>query len=79
MASKLEAAVVVVIALVAIASIVLFIYYAFPETLLGQAIYGEDCGCPDDYKPVCSEEGITYDNSCIAKCEGATIAFNGPC
>ena len=79
MSSKLEATVVVIIALVAIASIVLFIYYAFPETLLGQAVYGENCGCPDDYKPVCSEEGITYDNSCIAVCNGVGEYHEGIC
>lgn len=37
------------------------------------------CICTKDYRPVCSEEGITYPNACQAKCEGVTDFTEGAC
>lgn len=38
-----------------------------------------DCGCPSDFRAVCSNDGTTYANECIARCLGATIKRVGPC
>ncbi len=29
-----------------------------------------DCVCIEIYAPVCGEDGVQYDNSCFAECEG---------
>lgn len=39
---------------------------------------GQSCNCTFEYSPVCSA-GKTYDNSCIAKCNGVTTFSNGKC
>ena len=37
------------------------------------------CQCSLDYDPVCSTEGITYDNECQINCAQKTKALNGEC
>lgn len=38
-----------------------------------------DCICMKIYAPVCSKEGITYSNSCMARCEGVKSFTEGSC
>ncbi|WIA20389.1 hypothetical protein OEZ85_004810 [Tetradesmus obliquus] len=35
--------------------------------------------CPTDGKQLCTTDGETYANTCIAQCRKATIAYPGPC
>jgi len=35
--------------------------------------------CSDTFKPVCSADGVTYQNKCVAKCADANIIGNGKC
>ncbi len=37
------------------------------------------CDCPDQSIPVCGEDGLTYDNRCLALCAEVAIAAPGPC
>ena len=37
------------------------------------------CNCETDYLPVCSNRGITYDNSCQINCTGDVEAMRGEC
>lgn len=42
----------------------------------------EGCECPDDYKPVCGNDGVTYPNICVANCMGIAVedvAYEGEC
>ena len=39
----------------------------------------EHCLCPENYKPVCGENGITYSNSCEARCKKITIQCQRKC
>lgn len=39
----------------------------------------EVCYCLANYIPVCGQDGITYDNSCKAECEGVEVAHDGLC
>lgn len=36
------------------------------------------CVCTFEYNPVCSA-GVTFDNPCIAKCNGVDVFANGKC
>lgn len=44
-----------------------------------QAQNTSDCICTAEYDPVCSTDGITYGNFCLAACENADIAYEGSC
>ncbi len=49
-----------------------------PSTILPENVTTTTV-CPDELKPVCATNGITYANDCIAKVRGATIAYSGIC
>lgn len=38
-----------------------------------------DCVCPTVYEPVCGCNGVTYSNSCYAKCDGVRQYTDGAC
>ena len=40
---------------------------------------GSPCQCKTDYDPVCSTQGITYDNQCQLECARDVKALNGEC
>ncbi|MGC6415683.1 MAG: Kazal-type serine protease inhibitor family protein, partial [Bradymonadia bacterium] len=48
-----------------------------PETV-SQCLDGE-CDCPAVEMPVCGEDGETYGNACLARCEGVRVASRGRC
>ncbi|KAL0487279.1 serine protease inhibitor [Acrasis kona] len=35
--------------------------------------------CSDKYKPVCSSDGVTYQNKCVARCANASVIGEGTC
>jgi len=37
------------------------------------------CKCPNTKKPVCGDDGKSYANSCLAKCEGVKTKCSGKC
>ena len=39
---------------------------------------GTECLCPDIDDPVCTKEGITLKNECVAKCQGLSFSY-GSC
>lgn len=55
-----------------------------PESGCGMRDQGGECrprptACDAVYEPVCSCDGVTYGNSCIAQLSGASIASRGMC
>ena len=36
-------------------------------------------GCAAAVRPVCGSDGLTYMNTCLAACQGVTIARHGSC
>jgi len=45
----------------------------------GDADGGDECVCPDDFDPVCGDDGETYSNACLAVCAGVGIGRVGSC
>lgn len=43
------------------------------------AVSYSSCGCPPTYDPVCTRDNRTYDNACIAICEGRQVWYDGAC
>ncbi len=39
----------------------------------------EDCECNPRVKKICGDDGVTYQNACIAKCIGVQVKNNGSC
>mmetsp|Transcript_17621 Transcript_17621/g.52951 ORF Transcript_17621/g.52951 Transcript_17621/m.52951 type:complete len:490 (-) Transcript_17621:234-1703(-) len=39
----------------------------------------KSCPCSRIYKPVCGKNGKTYSNSCLARCAGVTVSYQGKC
>ncbi|MFQ5405692.1 MAG: hypothetical protein ACE5DI_00860, partial [Candidatus Micrarchaeia archaeon] len=37
----------------------------------------DDCGCFTLYLPVCGADGNTCSNSCVARCEGVAVNYDG--
>ena len=35
--------------------------------------------CPDRRQLVCGTDDLTYDNSCVAACNGEDVQYAGPC
>lgn len=38
-----------------------------------------NCGCRDDFTPVCGRDYQNYPNDCVAKCKNTGTAYLGPC
>ncbi|MCP5019863.1 MAG: hypothetical protein GY938_31950 [Ketobacter sp.] len=38
-----------------------------------------DCACTFQFSPVCGEDGITYNQECVALCAGQRVGNQGPC
>ena len=37
------------------------------------------CQCPEVLEPVCGSDSVTYDNACLAECNGIYVFDNGSC
>eukprot|EP01080_Neovahlkampfia_damariscottae_P002398 gene2398-2862_t len=59
-------------------SIVFFCF--FLSTILARRAQPKDyCMCPKVYSPVCGVDGVTYGNTCEAKCTNAELDYKGAC
>lgn len=43
------------------------------------AVSYSSCGCTPLYDPVCARSGRSYDNACIAVCQGEQVWYDGSC
>jgi hypothetical protein len=55
-----------------------------PEAMCGAADHPGTCrirpmACPRDYNPVCSCDGETFANACLANAAGASVSTQGAC
>jgi hypothetical protein len=41
--------------------------------------YFTPCACPAESAPVCSQDGVTFDNLCELECSGAALAYHVAC
>jgi len=56
----------------------LLLWYFWPYFIPGKQPAGTK-NCPDLFQPVCGNDGLTYDNGCLAQAAGVDIASDGAC
>jgi len=54
-----------------------YLGWSSTQTVLVRSTDG--CNCNNNKQPVCGEDENTYDNACLAQCEGIAIAYEGAC